>query len=113
MTPKTDTETTDGGLQSATCSPSSDTPETDRLEYEQECNYEVCWEDHSRNLERERNKYLKALRLVLASARPHPMENGQMYHAWEEAKKVLPENAEVSRRDRERQPDTNQPSEHP
>ena len=29
------------------------------------------------------------LRLVLASARPHPMENVQMYQAWEEARKVL------------------------
>ena len=28
------------------------TPETDRKEYEQECNYEVCWEDHARDLER-------------------------------------------------------------
>ena len=30
----------------------SDTPRTDKLEYEQECNFEVSWEDHSRQLER-------------------------------------------------------------
>lgn len=29
------------------------TPRTDRLEYEQECNFEVAWEDECRRLERE------------------------------------------------------------
>lgn len=33
----------------------SDTPETDRLEWDQECNYDVPWEDYCRRLERERN----------------------------------------------------------
>jgi hypothetical protein len=36
------------------------------------------------------------LEMVLASARSHPMENGQMHHAWEEARKVLDyQNADV------------------
>ena len=39
------------GSSRTTCSPSL-TPQTDRREYEQECNYEVCWEDHSRKLEK-------------------------------------------------------------
>ena len=43
----------------------------------------------------ERENYLKALRLVLASACPHPMENGQMHHAWGEARKVLPQNTKA------------------
>jgi len=29
------------------------TPRTDKWEYEQECNYEVAWEDNCRQLERE------------------------------------------------------------
>ena len=29
------------------------------------------------------------LKSVLASAHPHPMEHGEMYQAWEEAKRVL------------------------
>lgn len=28
------------------------TPLTDKLELEQECNFDVSWEDHARNLER-------------------------------------------------------------
>lgn len=39
--------------------------------------------------ELEAAKLRTTLKNVLASARPHPMENGQMYHAWEEARKVL------------------------
>ena len=35
------------------------TPETDKLEYEQECNFEVAWEDHCRRLETERNEARK------------------------------------------------------
>lgn len=38
-------------LGGVSCSPSL-TPQTDRREYEQECNYEVCWEDHSRKIEK-------------------------------------------------------------
>jgi len=33
--------------------PVSNTPRTDKWEYEQECNYEVAWEDNCRQLERE------------------------------------------------------------
>ncbi|GEM_PF-6584659 len=44
----------------ATVAP-SDTPETDRLEYDQECGFEVCWEEHSRKLERERNRLRKTI----------------------------------------------------
>lgn len=43
----------------------SDTPRTDKLEFEQECNYEVSWEDHSRQLEREiqqKDEQIAALR---------------------------------------------------
>jgi len=32
------------------------TPETDELEYEQECNYQVAWEDHCRKFETDRNE---------------------------------------------------------
>ena len=35
------------------------TPETDKLEYEQECNFEVAWEDHCRRLETERDEARK------------------------------------------------------
>jgi hypothetical protein len=53
-----------GDSRPPTCSASSDTPETDKLEYEQECNYEVCWEDHSRKLERQRNAAWKTLKEI-------------------------------------------------
>lgn len=72
------------------------TPETDKLEYEQECNFDVSWEDHSRRLERQRDHLRKTLKMVLDSARPHPMEDGQMYHAWEEARKALSENTKAT-----------------
>jgi len=36
--------------------PTSDTPRTDKIEYEQEFNFEVDWEEHSRKLERELNE---------------------------------------------------------
>jgi hypothetical protein len=75
----------------ATCS-ASDTPITDRLEHEQECNFDVGWEDACRELERESTRLRKALKTVLASAHPHPMENGAMYEAWEFAKKALTPN---------------------
>lgn len=29
-----------------------ETPLTDALEFQQECNYDVCWEDHAREQER-------------------------------------------------------------
>lgn len=43
----------------------------------------------------------RTLRTVLASAHPHPMENGAMYHAWEVAKRVLdePNGSDEGRRD--------------
>lgn len=54
-------------------SSASDTPRTDRWEYEQECNYDVPWEDHCRELERENGRLLAALQeciLFTAMAQP-------------------------------------------
>lgn len=38
------------------------TPRTDKWEYEQECNYEVAWEDNCRQLERELAEAVKKSR---------------------------------------------------
>lgn len=78
----------------------NDTPETDKEhEIAKSCGFPLLVQaDFARKMERQRDRYLNALRGVLASARPHPMENGQMYHAWEEARKVLPENDELNQR---------------
>lgn len=46
------------GLDVTTCCASSDTPTTDRIEYEQECGYEVGWEDHARSMERALRKFM-------------------------------------------------------
>lgn len=43
-------------------------------------------------LECEIRRLRDALKTVLASAHPHPMENGVMYEAWETAKKALSPN---------------------
>ncbi len=48
----------------------SDTPRTDKLEYEQECNFDVGWEDHSRTLERELVAAKENLNQVLTGDRP-------------------------------------------
>ncbi len=42
----------------------SDTPKTDRWKYEQECNYDVPWEDHCRELESGNNALASAARLA-------------------------------------------------
>lgn len=47
------------------------TPETDKLEYEQECNYEVAWEDHCRRFETERNEARKQRDELLAAIAAH------------------------------------------
>lgn len=39
----------------------SDTPRTDRWEYEQTCNFDVPWEDHCRTLERELGEAIKLI----------------------------------------------------
>lgn len=41
---------------------------------------------------------VRALKIVLASAHPHPMENGAMYEAWQTARKVLESNASMTDR---------------
>jgi hypothetical protein len=43
------------------------TPRTDKWEYEQECNYEVAWEDNCRQLERELADMTKRRDELLAS----------------------------------------------
>jgi hypothetical protein len=51
--------------------------------------------EHHAEIVRRVNHYpevVQALKDALASARPHPMENGAMYHAWEVARKVLESN---------------------
>lgn len=40
-------------------------------------------------LKQQNKELLRALKTVLASAHPHPMENGQMYAAWETAKAAI------------------------
>ena len=70
----------------------SPTPETDMLEYEQECNFDVSWEDHSRKLEIQRDILRKTLEKVLSSASPHPKENQSMHEAWKEARMILAQN---------------------
>ena len=48
--------------------------------------------DEVKKLQREIRRLRGALKTVLESAHPHPMENGAMYEAWEQAKKVLSPN---------------------
>lgn len=55
--------TADSGRLPAAPGSLTDTPETDRLEYEQECNFDVCWEDHARKLERQRDEARAAIKM--------------------------------------------------
>lgn len=60
----------------------SETPKTDRWEWEQECNYDVPWEEHCRELERENAALLDVLESMAnqhcRTAAAHRDYNGQL-----------------------------------
>ena len=92
------------------CSPSSDTPETDKIESQTPTFLAgmYAW-DHARKLERERNQWRNEHDRVVREYQHRLMVIGtSVIEATS-----YPENAEVSHGDRERQPDTHQPHNQP
>jgi predicted nuclease with TOPRIM domain len=81
----------------------SDTPKTDRWEWEQECNYDVPWEEHCRELERENAELKKQANdefdTVITRNMELVRENGRLRMALdascnaEELRQVRAENA--------------------
>lgn len=60
----------------------SDTPKTDRFEYEQECNFDVPWEDRCRELERENNRLRADLQSVAECAYNNRSHQTMRDTAW-------------------------------
>lgn len=49
------------------------------------------------SLDKDRSDLLAAIRKMLSSATPHPVENPAMHAAWDAASKLLPENDQADR----------------
>ena len=100
-----ESETRGGSCAPAPCSADNDDGACERCG----CYYDLrdgqeptplCDECAQIEVERFRSENIRlreALKIVLASAHPHPMENGAMYEAWEAAKKAMTPNI-VSKR---------------